>query len=154
MPTNAPVVLYVGDPIAFAHEDWARFQKRFNIITHDYTTLEEFISALKPGGKYDSLQAIARPSNPSSERDVGPFTKELIAHLPLSLKIISSLNHGYEKENVQELGRKGILYCNGAGGGETLFSLGASLANDASQRFDSRHCRVLADRILSIHKLL
>jgi lactate dehydrogenase-like 2-hydroxyacid dehydrogenase len=133
MPTNAPIVLFVGDPIAFAHEDWARFQKRFNIIIHDYTTPEELISAFKPAGKYNSIQAIVRPSNPSSERDVGPFTKELIAHLPPSLKIISSVNHGYEKEDVEELGRKGILYCNGAGGGESLLPLGVYLANDASQ---------------------
>lgn len=121
MTARTPVVLYVGDPIAFAHEDWVRFQQRFNIITHEYTNPEEIISALKPGGKYDSIQAIVRPSNPTAERDVGPFTKELIAHLPPSLKIISSVNHGYENEDTEELGRKGILYCNGAGGGKSLF---------------------------------
>lgn len=126
-----PVVLYVGDPIAFAHEDWARFQQQFKIMSHEYTKPEETISAFKPGGKYESIQAIVRPSNPAAERDIGPFTKELIAHLPPSLKIISSVNHGYEKEDTEELGRKGILYCNGAGGGESsfysLFALRAQL---------------------------
>lgn len=116
---SAPIVLYVGDPIAFAHDDWARFRKSFDILFHGPSTPEEFISALKPGGKYDSIQAIVRPSNPAAELDIGPFTKDLIAHLPPTLKIISSINHGYEKEDVAELGRKGILYCNGAGGGES-----------------------------------
>jgi hypothetical protein len=157
MTAKTPVVLYVGEPIAFAHEDWVRFQQRFNIITHEYTKPEEIISALKPGGKYDSIQAIVRPSNPTAERDVGPFTKELIAHLPPSLKIISSVNHGYENEDTEELGRKGILYCNGAGGGKFFFPPAGRkryCLTIPSQRLDGRHCGVLAGCSFSVHEFL
>lgn len=117
MVEEKPVVLYVGDPIAFATEDWSRFQSRFTIIQHSACTRTEFVTALQPDGKYAHIQAIVRPNNCASEKDVGPFDKALIASLPPSLKLISSVNHGYEKEDTVELAKKGILYCNGAGGG-------------------------------------
>lgn len=121
MTTGKPTVLYVGDPIEGAHAEWAAFQEKFNVIKHSFRTPEEFVTALSPGGKYASIQAIVRPSNPAAELDVGPFDKKLIAELPPSLKMISSVNHGYEKEDVDELGRKGIWYCNGAGAGIPQF---------------------------------
>ena len=113
-----PTILYVGNPIADAHAEWEAFHPRYSIITHDEAmTPDDFVKALRPNGKYSSIQAIVRPSNPATERDIGPFTKELIAELPPSLKIISSVNHGYEKEDTEGLSRRGIYYCNGAGAG-------------------------------------
>ncbi len=120
MSASKPTVLYVGVPIEFAHAEWNAFRDKFNILTHEPMTTEEFITALQPGGRYATIQAIVRPSNPPTGLDVGPFNKTLITELPDTLEIISSVNHGYEKEDVEELGRKGIWYCNGAGGGMSL----------------------------------
>ena len=120
MSTLKPIVLYVGVPIEFAHAEWEMFRDKFDVLTHESMTTDDFITALRPGGRYATIQAILRPSNPPTGSDVGPFDKPLIAELPETLKVISSVNHGYEKEDTEELSRKGIWYCNGAGGGTFL----------------------------------
>lgn len=114
---SKPTILYVGNPITDAHAEWKAFEPKFNILTHSAMSPQEFMKALRPDGKYASIQGIVRPSNPAAEADVGPFTGELVDELPKSLRIISSVNHGYEKEDVGALGRRGVWYCNGAGAG-------------------------------------
>ncbi|KAL2367400.1 hypothetical protein RJZ57_008247, partial [Blastomyces gilchristii] len=42
-------------------------------------------------------------------------TKNSSPHLPTSCEIIASVNHGYDGIDTDELGRRGIWYCNGAG---------------------------------------
>ncbi|EER27635.1 hypothetical protein D8B26_006273 [Coccidioides posadasii str. Silveira] len=113
--TKKPTLLYVGEPIRGPNrERWARFRENFNILTYTRTTKEDLLASLKPGGRYSQIDGIIRPCN-TGNNNLPRFNKEFISHLPLSLKIISSSNHGYEREDTEELGRRGIWYCNGAG---------------------------------------
>lgn len=112
-----PTILYVGQPIVFAHDAWAEFTKNFNVLFYDLHSKEEVITAFSEGGKYSKIGGIVRPN-------IGPhllpsMDKELISHLPASCKIISYYNHGYDGEDTKELERKGVWYCNGAGGATT-----------------------------------
>lgn len=109
-----PTILYTGQPIMFAHEAWATFRTRFDILTYDLKTRAELIEAFSPGGKYSKIDAIIRPN--LSPTMLPPLDKELVGHLPSSCKIVSYCNHGYDGEDVEALERRGIWYCNGAGG--------------------------------------
>jgi lactate dehydrogenase-like 2-hydroxyacid dehydrogenase len=113
-PSVKPTILYVGQPIQHAHSEFTRFKSSFTLLYYDCSSKDEFISALSPGGKYSQIDGIVRPSN--SLNDLPPLDKGLIAHLPTSCKIIASCNHGYDGEDTRELARRGIWYCNGAGG--------------------------------------
>ena len=109
-----PTILYVGRPIVFAYETWANFEKHFTILTYDAQSRSELIEALSKGGRYSNIDGIIRPNAP--QNPLPPLDKELISHLPPSCKIVSSCNHGYDGEDIAELERRGIWYCNGAGG--------------------------------------
>lgn len=111
---SKPTLLYVGRPIVFAHDAWAKFEKQFSIVTYDLQSKSELIEALSEGGKYSKIDGIIRPN--ASPNPLPPLDKELINHLPTSCKIVASFNHGYDGEDVLELERKGIWYCNSAGG--------------------------------------
>lgn len=109
-----PILLYVGRPIVFAHETWAKFERRFTILPYDSRSKSELIEALSEGGKYSKIDGIIRPN--ASPNPLPPLDKELIGRLPACCKIVASFNHGYDGEDVAELERKGIWYCNSAGG--------------------------------------
>jgi lactate dehydrogenase-like 2-hydroxyacid dehydrogenase len=114
MSPTKPSILYVGQQVFFAHDTFERFQKNFNVLRYDLTSKEEVIKAFAPGGKYATIDGIVRPN-------LGPnllpsLDKELVAHLPASCKIVSYCNHGYDGEDTVELEKKGVWYCNGAGG--------------------------------------
>lgn len=109
-----PTILYVGQPIMFAHDAWARFEKKFNVLTYDLQSKAEVIEAFSEGGKFSKIDGIVRPNLATNM--LPALDKELIAHLPPSCKIVSYCNHGYDGEDTGELQRKGVWYCNGAGG--------------------------------------
>lgn len=109
-----PTLLYVGRPIVFAHEAWAEFEKHFNIVPYEARSRSELIEGFSEGGKYSNIDGIIRPN--MALNPLPPLDKELISHLPSSCKIIASSNHGYDGEDVAELERRGIWYCNSAGG--------------------------------------
>ncbi|KMW68917.1 hypothetical protein BDDG_13128 [Blastomyces dermatitidis ATCC 18188] len=50
-----------------------------------------------------------------AQGQAGVVTKNSSPHLPTSCEIIASVNHGYDGIDTDELGRRGIWYCNGAG---------------------------------------
>lgn len=108
-----PKILYVGQPIMFAHEAWTEFEKKFDISLYDAKSTDELIEAFGPGGRYSEIHGILRPNMAANV--LPPLDKELISHLPSSCKIVSYCNHGYNGEDTAELQRKGIWYCNGAG---------------------------------------
>ncbi|WEW56172.1 lactate dehydrogenase superfamily protein [Emydomyces testavorans] len=113
--SRKPTLLFVGEPVLEPNrEKWTKFSQSFNIIPYTRTTKEDLLASLKPGGKYSQIDGIIRASNTSN--NLPGFDKEFISHLPPSLKIIASVNHGYDREDTEELGRRGIWYCNGAGG--------------------------------------
>ncbi|RFU31070.1 hypothetical protein B7463_g5238, partial [Scytalidium lignicola] len=109
-----PTILYVGQPIMFAHEAWAQFEKNFNVLFYDLKTKSEAIEAFSGAGKYSKIDGIVRPN--LGQNMLPPLDKELISHLPESCSIVSYCNHGYDGEDTEELERKGVWYCNGAGG--------------------------------------
>lgn len=109
-----PTILYVGQPIVFAHETWAQFSKNFEILPYDLHSLPDLITALSPGGKYSAINGIIRPN--FSPNVLPHLDKDLISYLPPTCKIVSYCNHGYDGEDVQELELKGIWYCNATGG--------------------------------------
>jgi lactate dehydrogenase-like 2-hydroxyacid dehydrogenase len=109
-----PTILYVGQPIVFAHDAWARFQQHFHILFYDLQSKSDVIAAFAPGGKYSTIDGIVRPN--IGPNLLPPLDAELISRLPASCKIVSYCNHGYDSEDTVELERKGIWYCNGAGG--------------------------------------
>lgn len=111
---STPKILYVGRPIVFAHEAWADFKEKFDIVVYDSQSKSELITAFAGGGKYSKIDGIIRPN--AALNPFPPLDKDLISHLPPSCKIVSSHNHGYDGEDVLELERRGIWYCNGAGG--------------------------------------
>ncbi|KAK2748521.1 hypothetical protein FQN57_000654 [Myotisia sp. PD_48] len=114
MSTGKPTLLYIGSPIMVHLDRWNHFQSSFNIHYYNKLPKQELIAEFAPGGKFSNIDGIIRPNN--SHIGVFPFfNKDLIPHLPPSCKIISSVNHGYDGEDTEELGRRGIWYCNGAG---------------------------------------
>ncbi|KAH7011003.1 hypothetical protein EDB80DRAFT_571436 [Ilyonectria destructans] len=114
MTMAKPTILYTGQPIMFAHEAWAGFRKNLDILIYDLKSRAELIEAFSPGGKYSKVDGIIRPN--LSPTMLPPLDKELVDHLPSSCKIVSYCNHGYDGEDVEALERRGIWYCNGAGG--------------------------------------
>ncbi|KAK2763121.1 hypothetical protein FQN54_009756 [Arachnomyces sp. PD_36] len=110
-----PTLLYVGRSIQQKSPLWTRIQESCNILVNDLDSDSEMLVAFAPGGKYSNIDGILRP-NTSDSYKLPALTKEVIAQLPPSLKIISSANHGYDVEDTDELARRGIWYCNGAGG--------------------------------------
>ncbi|OAX77749.1 hypothetical protein ACJ72_07947 [Emergomyces africanus] len=116
MTTNPkPSILYAGRPIRYATSQWEKFQHHFTIIPYTSRSKSEFIHALQSGGPYSSINGILRPAISEPKTDLPLLDKELIAHLPTSCKIIASVNHGYDGIDTEELARRGIWYCNGAG---------------------------------------
>ncbi|PGG98233.1 hypothetical protein AJ79_08942 [Helicocarpus griseus UAMH5409] len=113
--TSKPSILFVGRPIRYATSQWQQFQQNFTIIPYTSRSKAEFIAGLQPGGPYSTINGILRPAISEPQIDLPLLDKELISHLPSSCKIISSVNHGYDGMDTEELGRRGIWYCNGAG---------------------------------------
>ncbi|KAI1121353.1 hypothetical protein F5Y10DRAFT_288507 [Nemania abortiva] len=112
--SSKPKVLYMGHPIMYAHEEWLSFKEKFDIVSYDVQSREEAMKAFAEGGKYSDVEAIMRPSLASNI--LPSLDEELVQSLPSSLKIISYCNHGYDGEDTEALERRGIWYCNGAGG--------------------------------------
>ncbi|KAL1959414.1 hypothetical protein VTO42DRAFT_2217 [Malbranchea cinnamomea] len=116
-PNHKPILLYVGHPIQYETSRWAKLQTSFTILPYTKgLSKPELISAFRPGGAYSSIDGILRPN--SSDIDLPRLDKELVAALPPTCKIIASANHGYDGEDTDELARRGIWYCNGAGGAD------------------------------------
>lgn len=111
---SKPTIMYVGQPIMGAHAAWAEFAPKFNILTYDLGSKQEAIQAFSPGGKYSTIDGIIRPN--LADNMLPPLDKEFISHLPPTLKIVSYCSHGYDQQDTQELEKKGIWFCNGAGG--------------------------------------
>lgn len=109
-----PVILYVGQPILFAHDAWAKFQQSFEILQYDARSRDELIEAFAEGGRFSRVQGIMRPNMTTNM--LPPLDEDLVAHLPASCKIVAYCNHGYDGQDVGALERRGIWYCNSAGG--------------------------------------
>ncbi|EFR01363.1 D-3-phosphoglycerate dehydrogenase 2 [Nannizzia gypsea CBS 118893] len=115
MSQPKPTVLYVGNPIRGLPQRWDELSARFNVLHYRSLPLPELIHELStPEGKYSSIDAIFRPNNTLTD-NLPPLDDRLIPHLPRSLKLIASVNHGYDREDTSALAARKIWYCNGAG---------------------------------------
>ncbi|EGE04542.1 D-mandelate dehydrogenase [Trichophyton equinum CBS 127.97] len=109
-----PVVLYVGNPIRSHTQRWAELSARLQVLYYRPLALPELVRELSPGGRYSAIEAIFRPNNTLADR-LPPLDERLIPHLPPSLRLVASVNHGYDGEDTAALAARGIWYCNGAG---------------------------------------
>ncbi|KAH6688504.1 hypothetical protein F5X68DRAFT_268456 [Plectosphaerella plurivora] len=109
-----PVILYVGQPILFAHDAWAKFQSSFEILPYDVKSRDELVAAFAEGGRYSRIEGIMRPNMAANM--LPPLDEELVALLPSTCRIVAYCNHGYDGQDVGALERRGIWYCNSAGG--------------------------------------
>ncbi|OOF91885.1 hypothetical protein ASPCADRAFT_399762 [Aspergillus carbonarius ITEM 5010] len=116
-----PIVLHLGDPIAYNHDLYnGPFSERFTIIRNEDLTRESFIEALKTN-KYGPISALLRPHF-ASGNEMSPWDTTLISYLPPSTKIFSSAGAGYDTISIPSLTTKGIYYTNGAGASDEAVS--------------------------------
>ncbi|GLB11206.1 hypothetical protein AtubIFM57258_007626 [Aspergillus tubingensis] len=109
-----PIILHLGDPIAYNHDLYnGPLSTRFTIIRDTSPTREAFIEALKTN-KYGPITALLRPHF-SSGKTMSPWDTSLISHLPPSVKIFASAGAGYNDIHIPSLTARGIYYTNGAG---------------------------------------
>lgn len=107
MSLAKPIILRVGD-LHYAHRAWKELEKHATVLVADLSTREQFLQDLK--GKYSQVQYITNTIG-SADR-IGLFDKELIQHLPDSLKTISHCGAGYDQIDPVALAERGIQLSN------------------------------------------
>ncbi|KXT00543.1 hypothetical protein AC578_5242 [Pseudocercospora eumusae] len=118
---HRPIVLHIGEAIKYNHDYCEKeFSSRFKIVHNDKLNREDFIAALK-NHEFGNFSAIFRPHFQSGG-EMGQWDDELISLLPSSVRIFASAGAGYNWADVDTLGRRGILYCNGAGASDDAVS--------------------------------
>ncbi|KDN69111.1 putative alcohol dehydrogenase [Colletotrichum sublineola] len=123
-----PIVLHLGDAIKYNHEFYnEEFLKRFNVVRNNTETREQFIEALKNKrligrkNRFGSFSAIFRPHFQTGG-EMGQWDDELIGLLPDSVRIFASAGAGFNWADVDALGRRMVLYANGAGASDEAVS--------------------------------
>jgi lactate dehydrogenase-like 2-hydroxyacid dehydrogenase len=88
--------------------------QKFDLMYYDCETIEQFITDMRPGGRYANIIAIVRngwhKAGPYAK--LAPFATEVVPHFPPALKIICSSGHGYDAADIPTLTARGIWYCN------------------------------------------
>ncbi|OZJ05985.1 hypothetical protein BZG36_01230 [Bifiguratus adelaidae] len=107
---SKPRVLICGS-LRFAYADLAKLQEKYEIEHMTSKSREEFFEDCK--GKYEGISVIYR--HPDSQRHTGPFNKELIDHLPKSLKFVCLNGAGYDAIDVNAAAERGIYMSNTPG---------------------------------------
>ncbi|RPD52758.1 hypothetical protein L226DRAFT_576697 [Lentinus tigrinus ALCF2SS1-7] len=108
-----PHVLLCGS-LSWAQEECQELFRGVAEVLHlDSPSRDEFFADCKPGGKYDAVVGIYR--NNLSRGYIGVFDKELIAHLPSSLKWIAHQGAGYDNIDAQACKARGITISNTPG---------------------------------------
>lgn len=106
-PINKPKILLCGE-IVHAQKEWESLNDIAQLIIMDSQTRSEFLHDLTT--KYSDITAIYRTL--FSVKVTGRYDKELIEHLPKSLKFIGHFGAGYDQIDVQSLSNKGIQISN------------------------------------------
>jgi glyoxylate reductase len=114
MSTKPVLLLITSEVREVDPEQWARMCERFEILTYDCASTEEFRTRLAPGGAYSQIQAIVRTGWLKAGRFASHvlFRGEILKHYPPTLKIIACSGHGYDAADVDTLTEMGIWYCN------------------------------------------
>lgn len=113
--STKPVILMLDSTVQAI--DYGRREalgKKFNIIYYDCESIAQFITDMRPGGRYANITAIVRngwhKAGPYAK--LAPFATEVVPHYPLSLRIICCSGHGYDAADIPALTARGIWYCN------------------------------------------
>ncbi|KAG1716479.1 hypothetical protein ID866_683 [Astraeus odoratus] len=104
-----------GD-IVWAHDEVKQlFRGLADVVKMDSPNRADFLSGLKPGGKYDGTVGIYR-HNTSADR-IGVFDKEIVAALAATgtVKWIAHNGAGYDQIDVHECAARGIRVSNTPG---------------------------------------
>jgi len=106
-------VLICGD-IVWAHDEVKElFDGLAEVIRMDDSNRADFLSGLKPNGKYAGIVGVYR-HNTSADR-IGVFDKEIIGALAPNVKWIAHNGAGYDQIDVLECKAKGIKVSNTPG---------------------------------------
>lgn len=106
--SNKPIILHIGDPIAYNTELYDRLDSQFHIINPSASDLkrEAFLHHLK-NKTWGDFVAIMRPFwNTGGE--MKRWDKELIELLPESLKVYASAGAGYDWVDTKMLAEHGM----------------------------------------------
>lgn len=91
-----PTILHLGDPIQYNHDIYDRLHSQFDIVTPPLAERHRsaFVRNLRDK-KWGDFQAIMRPFwNTGGE--MGRWDRELIEHLPKSVKVSASAGAGFD----------------------------------------------------------
>lgn len=105
--TSKPKILLIGK-IRHANKEWNELSDIAELVVGDFQNREEFLKAITE--KYTDITAIYRTLD--SVRLSGRFDKELIDHLPKSVKYICHFGAGYDQVDVTHLTERGIKFSN------------------------------------------
>lgn len=99
-----PAVLFIG-PITYAQKEW--HESSFFLSSHQYFSgsRDDFIHRCRTG-EYNEIAAIYRSNEWT--KITGPFNKELVQHLPNSLKYICHTGAGYDSIDIGACTERGI----------------------------------------------
>ncbi|KAK6836192.1 hypothetical protein PG987_006687 [Apiospora arundinis] len=111
--TRKPVVLHIGDPIQYNPQTYAALSASFTVIRPPAAerSRPQFLQALRER-RWGDFDAVLRPFW-GTGGEMGRWDAELVELLPASLRVFASAGAGFDWADVELLGKRGIVYCNG-----------------------------------------
>jgi hypothetical protein len=109
MSTPKPIVLHIGDPIAWNHVQYEAFSSQFTVIRPTAAERQRpaFLQALREK-RWGDFAAIFRPFwNTGGE--MGMWDRELINEVPGSCRVFASAGAGFDWADVKVLGERGMF---------------------------------------------
>lgn len=101
---SKPTVLLLGG-LAHCNKEWSDYGSKYQLKEFREGTRDQFLSNLK-NGEYNDVVGLYRSNTSTSE--TGPFDRELLSHLPRSLKYIAHNGAGYDNIDVEAFTNAGI----------------------------------------------
>ncbi|KAH6879542.1 D-isomer specific 2-hydroxyacid dehydrogenase [Thelonectria olida] len=110
-----PDVLFIESTVQVTDNARRRaLSGKFNFISYDCESTEQFKQRMKPGGPYANIVAIVRngwlKAGPLAYQV--PFATDVVPHYPPSLKLICCSGHGHDTADIEAMTARGIWYCN------------------------------------------
>ncbi|KAK8054721.1 hypothetical protein PG994_009788 [Apiospora phragmitis] len=111
--TKKPVVLHIGDPIQYNPATYAALSSAYTVIRPPTAerSRPEFLRALRER-RWGDFDAVLRPFW-GTGGEMGRWDRELVSLLPQSVRVFASAGAGFDWADVELLGARGIVYCNG-----------------------------------------
>jgi hypothetical protein len=107
--SSKPIVLHIGDPIAWNHDQYTEFSSLFTVIRPSTAERQrpEFTQGLKEK-RWGEFNAIFRPFwNTGGE--MGKWDEELVSYVPESCRVFASAGAGYDWADTKVLGERGMF---------------------------------------------